>query len=218
MAQVQVYGSQKYAVRIKLDPYALASRSIGIDEISTVIGNYNVNTPLGTLSGPQTLATLQSDSQLTEAKQFMPLIVAYRNGQPVRLQELGNVKDSVENDKVAAWYVTPKTKDRSIILAIQRQPGTNTIQVADAIKALLPSFREKLPASVSLEVLRDSSLPIKESAHDVQFTPLPDPGSGGDGDLPVPAQSFGNRHSESNASRVIDRHLCRHVPSGLQHR
>ncbi|PKN52767.1 MAG: acriflavine resistance protein B [Deltaproteobacteria bacterium HGW-Deltaproteobacteria-13] len=170
VAQVQVYGSQKYAVRIELDPYALASRGVGIDEISTAISNYNVNNPLGTLSGPQTLATLQSDSQLTEAKQYMPLIVAYRNGQPVRLQELGNVKDSVENDKVAAWYVTPKTKDRSIILAIQRQPGTNTIQVAGAIKALLPSFRDKLPASVSLAVLRDSSIPIKESARDVQFT------------------------------------------------
>jgi HAE1 family hydrophobic/amphiphilic exporter-1 len=170
VAQVQVHGSQKYAVRIELDPHALASRSIGIDEISTVIGNYNVNTPLGTLSGPHSLSTIQADSQLMEAKQFMPLIVAYRNGQPVRLQELGTVKDSVENDKVAAWYVTPTSRDRAIILAIQRQPGTNTVKVADAIKEILPAFREKLPASVSLEVLRDSSLPIKESAHDVQFT------------------------------------------------
>jgi len=170
VAQVSVYGSQKYAVRIELDPYALASRGIGIDEISSAISNYNVNQPLGTLSGPQTLSTLQADSQLREAKQYMPLIVAYRNGQPVRLQELGNVKDSVENDKVAAWYATPTARNRAIILAIQRQPGTNTIQVADAIKALLPSFRAKLPASVTLEVLRDSSLPIRDSARDVQFT------------------------------------------------
>jgi HAE1 family hydrophobic/amphiphilic exporter-1 len=170
VAQVQVFGSQKYAVRVELDPYALASKGIGIDEISTAISGYNVNNPLGTLSGSKTISTLQADVQLTEAKQYMPLIVAYRNGQPVRLQELGNVKDSVENDQTAAWYVTPKTKDRSIILAIQRQPGTNTIQVADAIKALLPSFRDKLPAAVSLAVLRDSSIPIKESARDVQFT------------------------------------------------
>jgi len=170
VAQVSVYGSQKYAVRIKLDPYALASRGIGIDEISAVISNYNVNNPLGTLSGPKTLATLQSENQLTKASQYLPLVVAYRNGQPVRLQELGNVVDSVENDKVAAWFATPTSRSRAIILAIQRQPGTNTIQVADAIKALLPAFRDKLPASVSLVVLRDSSLPIKESARDVQFT------------------------------------------------
>ncbi|OPY13868.1 MAG: Multidrug resistance protein MdtB [Syntrophus sp. PtaB.Bin001] len=170
VAQVSVYGSQKYAVRIELDPYALASRGIGIDEISSAISNYNVNQPLGILNGPQTLSTLQVEGQLTEAKQYMPLIVAYRNGQPVRLQELGNVKDSVENDKVAAWFATPKSHSRAIILSIQRQPGTNTIQVADSIKALLPAFRAKLPASVSLEVLRDSSIPIKESARDVQFT------------------------------------------------
>jgi HAE1 family hydrophobic/amphiphilic exporter-1 len=170
VAQVQVYGSQKYAVRIELDPYALASRGIGIDEVATAVSGYNVNNPLGTLSGSQTLSTLQSDNQLTEAKQFMPLIIAYRNGQPVRLEELGTIRDSVENDKTAAWYVTPQTRDRSIILAIQRQPGTNTVAVADAIKALLPEFRDKLPASVSLEVLRDSSIPIRESARDVQFT------------------------------------------------
>lgn len=170
VAQVIVYGSQKYAVRIQLDPYALASRGIGIDEVSTVISNYNSNLPLGTLSGPQSLSTIQEDRRLMEANQFMPLIVAYRNGQPVRLQELGTVKDSVENNKVAAWYATPTSRDRAIILAIQRQPGTNTVMVTDAIKKILPTFREKLPASVSLEVLRDSSLPIKESTRDVQFT------------------------------------------------
>ena len=170
VAQVLVYGSQKYAVRIQLDPYALASRNIGIDEVSTVIGNYNPNLPLGTLSGPHSLSTIQAEGRLMEASQFMPLIVSYRNGQPVRLQELGIVKDSVENDKVAAWYVTPTSRDRAIILAIQRQPGTNTIQVTDAIKQILPVFRAKLPASVSLEVLRDNSLSIKESARDVQYT------------------------------------------------
>lgn len=170
VAQVSVYGSQKYAVRIELDPHALASRGIGIDEVSSVISHYNVNNPLGTLTGPQTLATLQSENQLMKAGLYLPLVVAYRDGQPVRLQELGNVRDSVENDRVAAWFATPTTRSRAIILAIQRQPGTNTIQVADAIKALLPAFREKLPASVSLVVLRDSSIPIKDSARDVQFT------------------------------------------------
>lgn len=170
VAQVLVYGSQKYAVRIQIDPYALASRNIGIDEVSTAISNYNPNLPLGTLRGPQSQSTIQAEGRLMEASQFMPLIVSHRNGQPVRLQELGIVKDSVENDKVAAWYVTPTSRDRAIILAIQRQPGTNTVQVTDAIKQILPIFRAKLPASVSLEVLRDNSLSIKESARDVQFT------------------------------------------------
>ena len=170
VAQVQVFGSQKYAVRIEVDPYALASKGIGIDEVSTAIGKSNVKLPLGTLSGPQSTATIQANGQLMDAKQFMPLIVAYRNGQPVRLQELGIVKDSVENDKAAAWYVTPTSRNRAIILAIQRQPGKNTVHVTEAIKTLLPAFREKLPASVSLEIVRDSSIPIKESARDVQFT------------------------------------------------
>jgi len=170
VAQVQVYGSQKYAVRIELDPYALASRNIGIDEVASTVGKYNVNLPLGTLSGPRTLATIQANTQLMEAKEFLPLIVAYRNNQPVRLQDLGVVKDSVENDKVAAWYVKQTSRDRAIILAVQRQPGTNTVQTADAVKKILPGFREKLPASVSLEILRDSSVPIRESARDVQFT------------------------------------------------
>lgn len=170
VAQVQVFGSQKYAARIQLDPYALASRGIGIDEVSAAISNYNPNLPLGTLSGPNRLSTIQAEGRPTEANHFMPLIIAYRNGQPVRLQELGVVKDSVENDKVAAWYATPVYRDRAIVLAIQRQPGTNTVEVTNAIKQILPTFRAKLPASVSLEVLRDSSIPIKESAHDVQFT------------------------------------------------
>jgi HAE1 family hydrophobic/amphiphilic exporter-1 len=170
VAQVQVFGSQKYAVRIEVDPYALASKGIGIDEVSAAIGKSNVKLPLGILSGPQSTATIQTNGQLMDAQQFMPLIVAYRNGQPVRLQELGIVKDSVENDKVAAWYVTPTSRTRAIVLAIQRQPGKNTVHVTEAIKTLLPAFREKLPASVSLEVLRDSSIPIKESARDVQFT------------------------------------------------
>jgi HAE1 family hydrophobic/amphiphilic exporter-1 len=172
VAQVLVFGSQKYAVRIELDPHALAARGIGIDEVGTVVSQYNVNLPLGILNGPNKIATVQANGQLMEAQSYLPLIVAYRNGQPVRLQELGTVKDSVENDQVAAWYSVGGVPQRSIILAIQRQPGTNTIEVADAVKALLPGFREQLPASVSLDILRDGSAPIRESAHDVQITLL----------------------------------------------
>jgi HAE1 family hydrophobic/amphiphilic exporter-1 len=172
VAQVLVFGSQKYAVRVRLDPLELASRGIGTDEVAAVVAANNVNMPLGVLNGPHRGATIQANGQILEAAGYMPLIIAYRGGQVVRLQELGAAVDSVENDKVAAWYSAAGRRHRSIILAIQRQPGTNTVDVANAVKALLPSLRAQLPASVSLEILRDSSLSIRESADDVQFTLL----------------------------------------------
>ncbi|MDD4890943.1 MAG: efflux RND transporter permease subunit, partial [Phycisphaerae bacterium] len=172
VAQVQVYGSQKRAVRAELDPYQLAYRGIGIDEVPNAIDQQNVNKPLGTLSGKYRAYTIQATGQLLQASEYEPLVVVYRNGRPTRLEELGRVSESVENDKTAAWFVRRGLSERAIILAIQRQPGTNTVDVADAVKALLPDFRDKLPASVSLEIMRDSSGPIRESAHDVQFTLL----------------------------------------------
>jgi HAE1 family hydrophobic/amphiphilic exporter-1 len=168
VAQVQVYGSQKYAVRIQLDPDALVSRGIGIDEVASAVSQQNVNLPTGTLYGPHQSFTVQADGQITSAAPYRPLIVAYRNGQPVRLQELGQILDSVENDKVAAWYVD----QRSIVMAIQRQPGTNTVEVAQKVKDLLPSFKSQLPASVSLHILWDRSDSIRASVNDVKFTLL----------------------------------------------
>ncbi len=172
VAQVQVYGSQKYAVRAQLDPRALASRGIGIDEISNAMQNSNVNLPTGTLQGSTKTFTIQAAGQLMEAAAYRPLIVAYRNGNPVRLQELGKVTDSVENDKIASWFckTSTQTSPRAIILAIQRQPGTNTVEVVDNIKALLPVFRKEMPASVNLDVLYDRSASIRESVGDVKFT------------------------------------------------
>ena len=145
VAQVLVYGSQKYAVRIQVDPHALASKGIGIDEVARVITEYNVNLPTGVLNGPHQGSTLLANGQLMEADSYQRLIVAYRNGQPVRLCDVGTAVDSVENDQVAAWYTAHGRRERSIVLAIQRQPGTNTIEVADAVKALLPSFRRSCP-------------------------------------------------------------------------
>jgi HAE1 family hydrophobic/amphiphilic exporter-1 len=166
VAQVQVYGSQKYAVRIQLDPNALASRGIGIDEVRNAIGNANVNLPTGTLYGNERAFTIESQGQLTHAADYRPLVVAYKNGSPVRLQELGQVLDSVANDKAAAWYVDK----RAMVLAVQRQPGTNTVQVAGAVRALLPRFESQLPASAKLNVLFDRSVSIEESVNDVKFT------------------------------------------------
>ncbi len=172
VAQVQVFGSQKYAVRAQLDPRALASRGIGIDEVANAVANGNVNLPTGTLQGSTKSYTIEASGQLMNAAAYRPLIVAYRNGNPVRLQELGRVIDSVENDKIASWFNTAKAKTRSVILAIQRQPGTNTVEVVDSIKALLPTFRAEIPASVNLDILFDRSISIRESVNDVKLTLL----------------------------------------------
>ncbi len=166
VAQVQVMGAQKYAVRVQLDPNALATRGIGIEEAQQAVQKANVNLPTGTLYGPDKAFTVQATGQLTTAEAYRPIIVAYRNGSPVRLEELGRVIDSVENDKVASWF----NNTRSIILSIQRQPGTNTVEVVDSIRRLLPSFSAQMPASVNLEILNDRSMTIRDSIADVKFT------------------------------------------------
>ncbi|MGE5174851.1 MAG: efflux RND transporter permease subunit [Hyphomicrobiales bacterium] len=166
VAQVQVYGSQKYAVRVQLDPRQLASRQIGIDEVASAIGSGNVNLPSGVLWGPQRAYTLQASGELGSAAEFRQLIIAYRNGSPVRLQDLGLVKDDVQNSKVASWY----SGTRAIVLAVQRQPGTNTVQVADDVKALVASLKPQLPASLTLNTLFDRSISIRDSVSDVKFT------------------------------------------------
>ncbi len=168
VAQVLVFGTQKYAVRVQLNPRALFYRGIGINEVARAVQGANVNLPTGTLDGTHRAFTVQASGQLTDAAAYRPIIVAYREGQPVRLQDLGQVIDSVENSKTAAWYID----QRAIILAIQRQPGTNTVEVANSIKNLLPTFRSQLPASVSLHVLYDRSLSIRDSVNDVKFTLL----------------------------------------------
>src|SRR6516165_8025680 len=172
VAQVQVQGAQKYAVHVQMDPHALASRQIGINEIETALKNWNVNLPTGAIIGPQRSFTLQASGQLLTADQYRSLVVAYRNGSPVRLDELGTIIDSVEDDKTASWYYKDKFNSRAIILAIQRQPGTNTIAVTDGVKSLLPVFKSELPPSVHMDILYDRSDTIRESYKDVQFTML----------------------------------------------
>jgi hydrophobic/amphiphilic exporter-1 (mainly G- bacteria), HAE1 family len=172
VAQVGVFGSQKYAVHVQVNPDALASRGIGIDEVENAIRNANVNQPLGTLYGTQKAFTIQASGQLMNAKPYRSLIVAYRNGSPVHLGELGRVIDSVEDEKTAAWYVDHETNQRSLVLAIQRQPGANTVAVADAVKKLLPTFQAYLPPSVQLRILYDRSDTIRRSVNDVKLTIL----------------------------------------------
>ena len=168
VSQVQVYGAMKYAVRVQMDPQALADRGIGVDQVASAIANGNPNTPTGSLYGKYTNLTLQTNGQLMNAAEFRPLIVAYRNGAPVRLEQVANVIDSVENNKVASWF----NGRRSVTMAIQRQPGSNTVAVVDAVRALMPQFRQQLPASVNLDVLNDRSISIRNSVNDVQFSLL----------------------------------------------
>ena len=170
VAQVQVYGAQKYAVRVKLDPRELASRGIGLDEVRTALNTNNVNLPAGTIDGANKSVTLQATGQLNSADGFRQVIVAYRNGAPVRLGDLGEVVDSVQNDKSISWVAHDGKLIRGIQLFVQRQPGTNTIQVADGVKELLPSFRAQLPASINLEILIDRTLAIRDSVRDVKTT------------------------------------------------
>ena len=166
VAQVQVFGQQKYAVRVQVDPNALAARGVGINEVEQAIAGANVNLPTGTLYGKDRVYAVQATGQLFNAQAFRPIIVTYRSGSPIRLSELGRVIDSVQDDKVAAWF---KDK-RGIVLAIQRQPGTNTIEVVDLIKKLLPTFRAEVPQSIDINVLFDRSVTIRASVAEVEFT------------------------------------------------
>jgi HAE1 family hydrophobic/amphiphilic exporter-1 len=170
VAQVMVYGSQKFAVRVQLNPHELAVRGIGLDEVAGAIQSGNVNLPTGILYGPERAFAVQADGQLARAKDFRSLIVAYRKGAPVRLGDLGSVLDSVENNKVAAWYCTSNLVQRSIVLAVQRQPGKNTVEVAADVRKLLVKLGADMPKAISMEVLIDASQSIKASYEDVKFT------------------------------------------------
>jgi HAE1 family hydrophobic/amphiphilic exporter-1 len=166
VSRVFVYGEQKYAVRVQVNPDQLASRNIGIDEVQRAVASSNTNLPTGRLSGDKQAFTIESTGALYNAASYRPIIVAWRNGTPVRLEELANVIDSVENDKEVAWF----NDVHGVILAIQRQPGTNTVDVVDNIKRLLPEFRREIPPSVHLSVAFDASESIRQSIHDVEFT------------------------------------------------
>jgi len=168
VAQVIVYGAQKYAVHVQVDPKALAARSIGIDEVEQALSQHNVNLPTGILWGPNRAVSVMASGQLMNAAAFQDAIIAYRNGAAVRVKDVGRAIDSVQTDKVAAWY----NDKRSILLAIQRQPGTNTVEVVDAIKRLLPQFRAQVPAGINIDILYDRSESIRDSVRDVEFSLL----------------------------------------------
>src|SRR4051812_1694635 len=166
IAQVLVYGAQKFAVRVQVDPIAAAARNISLDDVRNAVAKTNSNVPVGTLSGPQQSVTLQATAAIEKAADYRHVVVAWRNGTPVKLEEIARVVDSVENDKIASWF----NGDRAIVLAIQRQPDANTVEVVDQVRAKLPSFRAQIPASVQMQVQMDRSTLIRQSVVDVQET------------------------------------------------
>ncbi len=168
VAQVFVYGQQKYAVRIQLDPARLAAKGLGIDEVQNAVQTQNVNLPVGQLESRTRIFTIDSRGQMFNAGEYQNMIVAYRNGAPVRLGDVGRVLDSVQDDHITASF----NGHRAVVLAIQRQPGANTVQVVDSIKALLPTFQAAVPKGMTLQTMFDRSVSIRNSVRDVKFTLL----------------------------------------------
>ncbi len=166
VAQVQVFGSQKYAVRIFVDPNALARRGLGIEKVVQAIQGANPNIPSGALQGAARTYTVKSQGKFKNAEDFNPLIVAYKDGMPVRLSDVGRAVDSVENENIRSWF----NGDRALILAVYRQPGSNTVDVVRQLKEMLPDIRKEMPAGAKLEVLVDRSEFIRDSIHEVNFT------------------------------------------------
>lgn len=172
VAQVQIFGAQKYAVRVRIDPQAIASKGIGIDEVEQAIKKGNVELPTGTLYGNYQAFTIEAEGQLLNASHYNDLIVKSKENFPVKIKDIGEAIDSVENDKLAAWYGSEGKLQRAMVLAIYRQPGTNTVEVADDVKKKVEELRKQMPAIISLHLLYDRSKSIRESVRDVQFTLL----------------------------------------------
>jgi hydrophobic/amphiphilic exporter-1 (mainly G- bacteria), HAE1 family len=171
VAQVNVFGQKQYAVRVQLDPKALASKGIGIDDVRSAIAAGNVNLPTGSLSGDHKSYLIQANGQLSNADAYRSLNVIYKNGAAVKLQDLGTVLDDVQNNKITSRYTDDKvTNKKAIVLAVQPQPGANTVQIVDTIKAMMPNLRAQVPQSVRMGIFYDRSLSIRSSVEDVKFT------------------------------------------------
>ncbi|SPE34045.1 multidrug efflux system, subunit B [Candidatus Sulfopaludibacter sp. SbA6] len=168
VSSVQIYGAQKYAVRVQVDPDQLAVHGIGIDEVQRAIASSNTNLPTGRLDGDAQSYTIESNGTLSSASAYRPIIVAWRNGNPVRLEQIANVIDSVDNTKLMAWF----NDVHALIIAVQKQPGTNTVEVVDGIRDLIPQFRREIPPAIRLSIVYDASESIRSSIHDVEFTLL----------------------------------------------
>ena len=168
VAQVTIFGAQKFAIRVQADPEAAAARGLSLEDIRAAVSRANSSTPVGTLNGPKQDISLVASGQMDKAADYRHIVVAWRNGSPVKLDEVARIYDSVENDKIATWL----NDRRAIVLAIQKQPDANTVAVVDGVRAKLPSLRTQIPPSVVMEVLLDRSVSIRQSVSDVEETLL----------------------------------------------
>jgi hydrophobic/amphiphilic exporter-1 (mainly G- bacteria), HAE1 family len=166
ISEVEVFGSQKYATRVQVDPVALAARNISLEDIHKVLSATDSNAPVGTLTGPKQNVTLVATNAMRSAAEYKKVIVAWRNGAPVRLEEVAQVIDDVQNNQVASWF----NNLRAVVLAVHRQPGANTIQVVNEIRDQMPNYRAQVPAAINLEMLADRSVSIRNSVEDVEVT------------------------------------------------
>ena len=168
VAQVLIYGAQKFAIRVQADPEAAAARGLSLEDIRTAVARANSSTPVGTLNGPKQDVALQASGQMDKAADYSKVIVKYVNGSPVKLDEVAHIYDSVENDKIATWL----NDKRAIVLAIQKQPDANTVAVVDSVLAKLPALRASIPPSVNMQVMMDRSISVRQAVSDVEETLL----------------------------------------------
>ncbi len=211
---VSISGGQRPAVRVRANPTALASYGLSLETLRTALTSANVNQAKGNFDGPDQAWTINDNDQLQAGAQYGPIIIAYRNGAPVRISDVATVVDGVENTKLAAWV----NADRAIVLNIQRQPGTNIISVVDTVQALLPQIKASLPQGIDVEVITDRTTTIRASVKDVEFELLLTIVLVVAGHLPVPAQRLRDDHSGRRRAAVAGRHVRRHVPARLQPR
>ena len=204
---VSISGGQKPAVRIQANPTALASYGLSLEDVRTALAAANVDQAKGTLNGPRQSFTISANDQLLSGDQYRPIVIAYRNGSPVRLSDVATVTDGIENVMQAAWM----NLDPAVIVNIQRQPGANIISVVDRIKKLLPQLQTSLPAAVKVPILTDRTETIRASVKDVQFELMLTIAPGGDGDLSVSAKSFRDHHSQRGGAAFDRRHFRRDV-------
>ncbi len=211
---VSISGGQKPAVRVQADPDKLASYGLSLEDLRAVLAQANVDQAKGNLEGPRQSFTIGANDQLFSSAEYRSVVVAYRNGAPVRLSDVAQVIDGVENTKLAAWM----NDKPAVIVNIQRQPGANIITVVDRIKLLLPQLRASLPSSVNVTILTDRTVTIRASVADVQFSLVLTIALVVHGDVPVPAEPGRHRHPQRRRAHLAGRRVRHHVPPGLQPR
>ena len=211
---VGIGGQQQPAVRVQVDPQALADRGINLEDVRAVLGQANVDLPKGTLNSPRQTFTLNTNDQLFKPEQYAELIIAYRNGSPVRIRDIGRAISAGENELIAGWF----NQKRAIILAIQRQPGANVIETVGQVKARLPVLEASIPAAVKINIISDRTQTIRCFGRRRAVHVAAHRRAGGDGDFHIPAQFLGHGHSSRHRAAFADRHLRCALRARLQPR